>query len=180
MSKFNRKNQTGAAGSQQVLIIAIITIAAALMIVAIFVILKNRKTTDSATNDFLKNIEAQRQGQNRPDSSNTATGNQTTLSYTGVLTEINTDSLVITEKDSQNKITIFLTATTPVMYNGQPFSRTKFYVGDQLQITAKNLGDRLQAESVTVIVSASPATAAPVPIAPNVRPDGTIKPLGSD
>lgn len=178
MSKLNWKNQNGQSNGKQIIIIAGITIATALMIVAIFVILSKNKPTDATTNDFLKNIEAQRQKQNSLGNGNNSPDNsQTALSYTGILMEIKTDSIVITEKESKNKITLFLTPETPVTYNGALFSRSKFFIGDQLEISAVNLGDKLRAESIKVLVSASPATAAPVPPAANVRPDGSIKPL---
>ena len=160
------------------MVIAGITIAAALMIVAIFVILSKNKMAGTATDDFLKNIEAQREKQNNQGSSNNSPDdNQAALSYTGVLIEIKADSLVIIEKDTQNKITTSLSDNTPITYSGQRFDRSRFYIGDQLQITASNAGNKLAAEAIVVLVSASPATAAPAPPAANIRPDGTVKPL---
>lgn len=177
MKKNILTNQAGQADSKQITIIAIITIVAALMIVAIFVLLSNRQAPAANTDDFLKNIEAQRQKQNKPGAVGNTGNTQETLSLAGVLTEIKTDSLVIIEKDTQNKITISLSDNTSINYSGQKFDRSRFYIGDQLQITAINAGDKLVADEITVLVSASPATAAPVPPAANVRPDGTIKPL---
>lgn len=175
MPKFNWPNQTGAAESKQIVIIAIVTIIAALMIIAVFAILSRGPAPATTTNDFLQNLERQRQS--RPGNTATPVAPESAVSYRGVLSEIKPDALVITETDTQNKITVYFAANTPITYNGQTFSRSKFYVGDQLQITAKNLGDKLQAESITVLVSASPATAAPTPGAVNVQPDGSIKPL---
>lgn len=177
MSKLNWKNQNGEGNGKQITIIAIVTIIAALMIVAIFILLSNRQTPDTKTDDFLKNINAQRQNQNKPSGADNADNVQKTLALIGVLTEIKTDSLVIIEKDTQNKITVSLSDSTPITYNGQKFDRSRFYIGDQLQITAINAGDKLVAGAIMVLVSASPATAAPVPPAANIRPDGSIKPL---
>ena len=177
MKKNRLTNQAGQADSKQITIVAIVTIVAALMIVAIFILLSNRQAPDTKTDDFLKNLEAQRQNQNKPGAADNANNAQETLTFTGVLTEIKTDSLVIIEKDTQNKITISLSDNTPITYSGQKFDRSRFYIGDQLQISAVNAGNKLVADAITVLVSASPATAAPVPPAANVRPDGTIKPL---
>lgn len=178
MAKLNFQNQTGDAGGKQIMIIALITVVAALMIVAIFTILSKNKTSETATDDFLKNINAGRPNQNQAPSGSAADNEPETLSYAGVLTEIKSGSIVISQKESQNKITFFLTPETPVIYNGQPFSRSKFYIGDQLEISAVNLGDKLRAESIKVLVSASPATAIPVPVTPNVSPSGSFRPLG--
>ena len=178
MPKYNRPNQNGTTNGKQIVIIAMITIMAALMIIAIFVILSGRVTPDTATNDFLRNLERQRPG--RESNPKTPGAAESAVSYVGVLTEIKPDALVITEKDTQNKITINLDTNTPITYNGQVFNRAKFYVGDQLEIVVKKQDSNWQAESIIVLVSASPATAAPLPVVPNVRPDGSIKPLGSD
>lgn len=175
MPKLNWQDQRGQSDNRPIVVIAAVTIIAALMIVGIFIMLSGRRTPDTATSDFLRNLERQRPGRESP------TGNQTGApareTYRGVLTEIKTDVLVITESNTQNKITVSLTNDTPLTYNGQGFDRSRFYVGDQLEVTAKNTGGQLRAESIIVLISASPATDKPAPPAVNVQPDGSIKSL---
>ncbi|MDP1709272.1 MAG: hypothetical protein Q8L21_00085, partial [Candidatus Komeilibacteria bacterium] len=163
-----------------VLIIAVATILAALLIVIVFIFLINRQadSVKSDTNEFLQNIQKQRDT-SQPGANQDIEEAEIINTVIGVLTGILPDTLEITEKSTSNKITIGLTADTVIMYNGQNFDRSRLYIGDQLEIKTKKEGTAWRARQITVLVSASPETPAAMPqITPqNIRPDGSVKPL---
>lgn len=97
--------------------------------------------------------------------------------WLAVLTEFKDNEIVVTEKNTGIRNSFALAEQTVITYNGADFQRSRFWAGDQLEIAALQTETGWLAETITVLVSASPETPAPVPPPANVRPDGSIKPL---
>jgi|GEM_PF-2430773 len=164
--------------SRQILIVLGVTVAAAVIIVVVFATLINR---DSGNNqdyqDYLNSLKSQQNTGQQPTPANTTEVQRQIVR--GVLTVIGTEEISVTAEGTNQKIEIALRPETTVTYQNKAFDRNRFFVGDQLEITARPEASALVAEAITVLVSASPATPAPLPVITpqNIRPDGSIKPL---
>lgn len=183
MPKFNFKNKIGSIDSKQLAFIGTFTAIAILIIIIIFVFIINRKktpTTDSSTNQFLQNIEKQRSSTKQDSNQNTpeaAIVEEKNKTFTGPLTSIASNYLVIAEDITGEKITFNITAKTPMLYNEKTFNRSDLLIGDVLKIKAEKSGKNWDAQEIIILVSGSPKMPAPLPPAVNKQPDGTYRPL---
>lgn len=184
-------NQSGQSAARDLLIVAAVILAVAAMSMSAYILWSNQKNaTPPADKAYLEQIKsrlppagegglaapASGAGNNNAAGAGAALGPETQI-ISGVLAEINSESVVVAEKNDNKQTTVRLGSDVKITYNNQPFDRSRFYIGDQLEITVVKENDLWQARQVKVIVSANPATPAPVPKTPNVRPDGSIKPL---
>lgn len=171
-------NHRGATALRDILVTAVVTLTAAVIIIVFFIVVVNRSGRSPALPGTIP--QSQNEGQ-KPSQQNQQPGTETPAdtrqTYRGVLTSLSADTLVVTEKETQKRITIALNKDTVIKYNEHDFSRSQLYIGDQVEIIAETNTDPPQAENILVVVSASPSEPAPLPKTPDTRPDGNIKPL---
>lgn len=179
MLKKQNSSPSQGISSRQVLIVLGVTILAAIIIVVVFAFLINRDNQTSNQNyqNYVNQLKNQQNtGPARPPTTEPEIPSQIVR---GVLIVISPETITVNAESTNQRIEISLRPETTITYQNQVFDRSRFYVGDQLEITARPEAGTLVAETITVLVSASPATPAPLPqITPqNIRPDGSIKPL---
>lgn len=174
-------NQQAQAAARDVLIAAAIVLAVAALAMATFIWLKSDAgEVQKALSDLeqIKKSAAEgarvdAAGQTTPGLTNqtpdaaatTATGtppSEDERVLSGVLSDIGDNIITITDKDDK-KQAIDLDADVSITYQGEKFDRSRFYLGDQLQITMKKKGGSWLAARVAVVISANPAVPAPVP-----------------
>jgi hypothetical protein len=189
--RFYYSNQSGQSSARDLLIVVAIVLAVAALVMVAFIFLRNKNTALPDKNGYLEQIKKQlpatgsagTTGESRESADVTGAGTTSLVpqeeirSFQAVLTGIAADSLTLMEKGGNKQITVYLEPTTNIIYNNEKFERSRFYIGDQLEATVVKRAGNWQAREIKVIVSANPATPAPVPKTPNVQPDGSIKPL---
>lgn len=179
------KNQAGQITGRDILITATITIGLAILITVAFLIWNGRTQRISPKGSESFPVSSQKQESNKADGTG-AGGEQTGQeaqkpgeeNFQGVLTAISEDNIVILDKKTNKDITISLSKNTIFEYNGKPFDKSQFYIGDQLMVTGIKQEKSVSANKITVLVAASPNMPAPMPVKVDVRPDGSLKPLG--
>lgn len=172
------KNTQGEMSSRHLLIVGALTLFAALVIIIAFIVAANRqKSTADPNVDLLDLVRQRQEAQSQTNQAPSSEAEVELASYRGVLAAVNNNLLTVIEAETQATRTFALTDATGITYNGQPFPRSRLHPGDALVIDARSVGQDLIADRIIVIISASPETPAPTPPAPNMLPDGTIKPL---
>ena len=173
--------------SKDLLLTAIITLGIAAVIIGLFIVLSGRSDetgSDAETLQLIEQIkqqaarEADTQGQQQTQEGGTEEApkaEETTI--TGILTAINGNILTVIDDTTGVETYILLTKDTATAYNGSAFDPKNFYTGDQLTVYAIRDNGTWIASRITVRLSASPETAAPVPQGLKARPDGSLKPL---
>ncbi|OGY91843.1 MAG: hypothetical protein A3H70_00460 [Candidatus Komeilibacteria bacterium RIFCSPLOWO2_02_FULL_48_11] len=165
--------------SRQALIVLGATLLAAIIIIVVFAFLIERDNQASNQN-YQNYVNQLKNQQNAPPAQTSTTEPEIPRQIVrGVLTVINPETISVATEGANQKIEISLRPETTITYQNKAFDRSRFYIGDQLEITARPAAGTLVAETITVLVSASPATPAPLPpVTPqNIQPDGSIKPL---
>lgn len=187
MHNFNFKNQSGEISARDALITTAITLALSIVIIIVFIIwssVRGRLTPQApGTAPPVGAGKERGMGAQTPGAADTGqTKEKNEEIVAGVLTAIAGDQLIIRVEKTDKEVAVFLNNDTAIEYNGAPFAKSRFYIGDQLAVTAMKENNRLAAKLITVLVAASPAAPAPVP-GPgkaDIRPDGSIKPLGGN
>lgn len=181
MLKKLAKFRNGQSQTNPLLLFGVLFLVGAIIVVAVFILVlnKQRETGEegSAAEDITKPATGQT-GETGDGATDEAREREVVRqTILGVLNQRQDNQIILIEKNSQNRITVSLQPETNITYNGAPFSSSRFYPGDELQIQARRAAGGWLAETIIVLVSASPQTPAPTPPAINARPDGTIKPL---
>lgn len=185
MRNLKYRRRSGQVEARDLLITAAATLGLAIIIVGAFIIWSGRRAPGAPGG---AGPEAPAAGQRKaggpagaaPEAANgEETKKPSQESYQGVLMAAAADKLTVNDAATGKEITVILSRTTVIEYNGKPFAKSRFYTGDQLAIVGLTQNKQVLADKITVLVSASPSAPAPVP-GPgkaDIRPDGSIKPL---
>ncbi len=177
------KDTRGEMSARDLLIIGAITLAAALVIIVVFIAAASRKSPPADTNSELLDLVRERRAAQGETGETGEPAEPALVAYRGVLSGVSGNLLTLIEGATQTTRTFVLTESSVVSYNGQAFNRSRLYPGDEVVIDARSVGRDLLVERIIVLISASPETPAVTPESSgkvDVRPDGSIKPLGGE
>ena len=166
-------NNKGEITSKDIIITTGITLVVAIIIIVVFIIASNKKEPVASLGQTdITDTSTSTPGTQEPTDKDKEqeTKGPAIAVYSGKITQINDDNIVISIDGTNEYMVINIDEDTSIIHQGKILERSKLDLGDSLKVTAEKItATKVLAQQIQVLVSTSPAV--PSSINPNAQTD---------